>query len=94
MLGRLWGPILKTEHNPKVNECIGLKSSVENTWPRCSYPGLTMHSGSQLTCSKLCPRKISHLNGPLGAHSSNRRMIFMSQHPNRMTEPHNRKGTP
>ncbi len=28
------------------------------------------------------------------AHSSNRRMISMSQHPNRMTEPHNRKGMP
>ena len=38
------------------NECIALKSSVENTWPRCSYPELTMHSGSQLTCSELCPQ--------------------------------------
>ena len=28
------------------------------------------------------------------AHSSNRRMISMSLHPNRMREPHNMKGTP
>ena len=56
---RLWGPILKTEHNPKVNECIRLKSSFENTWPRCSYPELTMQSGSQLICSELCPQNKS-----------------------------------
>ena len=36
---------------------IGLKSPVENTWPRCSYPELTMHSGSQLTCSELLSAK-------------------------------------
>jgi len=28
------------------------------------------------------------------AHSSNRRMISMNLHPNRMREPHNMKGTP
>jgi hypothetical protein len=38
--------------------------------------------------------------GPCGsmgnqpAHSSNRRMISMSLHPNKMREPHNMKGTP
>jgi hypothetical protein len=48
-----------------LDERIGLKSSVENTWPRCSYPELTMHSGSQLTCSERYPQK-SHLNGPSG----------------------------
>jgi len=57
------GPILKTEHNPKVNECIGRKSSVENTWSRCSYPELTMHYGSQLTCSELCPQNKSSQMG-------------------------------
>jgi hypothetical protein len=48
-----------------VAERIRLESSVENTWPGCSYPESTMHSGSQLTCSNLCP-KISHLNEPSG----------------------------
>lgn len=32
--------------------------------------------------------------GHQAAHSSNRRMISMSLHPNRMSEPHNMKGTP
>ncbi len=32
--------------------------------------------------------------GDQAAHSSNRRMISMSLHPNRMREPHNMKGTP
>ena len=31
------------------NECIGLESSVENTWPRRSYPESTMHFGCQLS---------------------------------------------
>jgi len=43
----------------RLNERIGLKSSVGNTWPRCSYPELTMHSGSELTCSELCPQNKS-----------------------------------
>ena len=42
----------------RVNECIGLKSSAKNTWPRCSYPELTMHSSSQLACSELILKRV------------------------------------
>jgi hypothetical protein len=41
----------------RLETCLGLKSPVENTWPRCSYPELTMHSGSQLACSERCSQK-------------------------------------
>ena len=43
----------------ELDERFALKSSVENTWPRCSYPELTMHSGSQLACSEFCPQNWS-----------------------------------
>ena len=56
-LARLWGPILKTKHNPRSMSAL-----------------LSM--------------------GHQAAHSSNRRIISMSLHPIRMTEPHNMKGTP
>ena len=48
---------LREEWSEPVDERFGLKSSVENTLARCSYPELTMHSGSQLTCSSFV-RKI------------------------------------
>ena len=46
--------------------------------------------------TKYNPRSMSALlsMGHQAAHSSNRRIISMSLHPIRMTEPHNMKGTP
>ena len=39
-----------------LNECTDLESSVENTWPRRSYPESTMPFGCQLSCSEHCPQ--------------------------------------
>ena len=55
--------------------------------------GVAMHFGCQLSFSELCPQRVISM-GYYAAHSSNRRMISMSLHPNRMREPHNRNGTP
>jgi hypothetical protein len=68
-IGQKWCSSLTFRTSPinllGVDERIALKSPVDSTRARCSYSELTMHSGSQLTCSELCSQNKSS-QWPLG----------------------------
>jgi hypothetical protein len=55
--------------------------------------GSTMNFRCQLEFFGALSQRVISM-GYYAAHSSNRRIISMSLHPNRMREPQNKKGTP
>lgn len=71
---------------------VTLKTSAfRGKWLPLIYPsGLLVRNFDVAVDDHRCAES----TGNQSAHSSNRRIISMSPHPNRMTEPHNIKGMP
>ena len=74
------------EGEPTIPRLVGLSRST------IGFKGVSNEATLRQTLSLAC---FLQLGTPGQAtHSSNRRMISMRLHPNRMREPHNMKGTP